>query len=278
MLERSRNRWDGSYTIFSGSLTEEQQRYRDYFETDLEKNNEDERLEEYLDRQEMLSDEKYSLRHFDFQEGYTVGPEDDQTSFVEKKAFKFKYRRALDKPEEYERRNKRMVEAQKARFQKSGVQNLIENYIREPAKYEKEYIKLIKSEAVSQYQDYFQTDKDEIETLVLEQNSVFFSTVFENWQLARRDSSSFQTFPLPAWNEELGFWSNAVSYLNEFSRIGENVAQIETKATLESLSQSSLVSQNNKQWWILNNSNNDKSIYKREGDIVFLFVIVDYLT
>ena len=67
MLERSRNRWDGSYTIFSGSLTEEQQRYRDYFETDLEKNNEDERLEEYLDRQEMLSDEKYSLRHFDFQ-------------------------------------------------------------------------------------------------------------------------------------------------------------------------------------------------------------------
>ncbi len=51
MLERSRNRWDGNYTIFSGTLTEEQQRYRDYFETDLEKNNEDERLEEYLDRQ-----------------------------------------------------------------------------------------------------------------------------------------------------------------------------------------------------------------------------------
>ena len=51
MLERSRNRWDGNYTIFSGTLIEEQQRYRDYFETDLEKNNEDERLEEYLDRQ-----------------------------------------------------------------------------------------------------------------------------------------------------------------------------------------------------------------------------------
>jgi hypothetical protein len=195
----------------------------------------------------MLSDERYSLRHFDFQEGYTVGPEDDQTSFVEKKAFKFKYRRALDKPEDYERRNKRMVESQRARFEKSGVQALIENYVRDPAKYEKDYINLVKSEAVSQYQDYFQTDKDEIETAVIEQNNVAFSSVFENWQLAHRDSSSFQTFPLPKWNNELGFWPNAVQYLAEFSRIGEQVAQIDTNATLQSLSQSSLVSQNKKE-------------------------------
>jgi hypothetical protein len=48
-----------------------------------------------------LSDEKYSLRHFDFQEAYVVGAEDDQTSYVEKKSFKFKYRRALDRPEDY---------------------------------------------------------------------------------------------------------------------------------------------------------------------------------
>lgn len=46
MLERSRKRWDNSYTIFSDELTEEIQRYRDYFETDLENYREDERLEE----------------------------------------------------------------------------------------------------------------------------------------------------------------------------------------------------------------------------------------
>jgi len=51
MLERSKKRWDGAYTLFTGTLTEEEQRYRDYFETDLEKNKEDERLEEFLDRQ-----------------------------------------------------------------------------------------------------------------------------------------------------------------------------------------------------------------------------------
>lgn len=160
MLEKSKKRWDGSYTIFSGTLTEQEQRYRDYFETDLEKNKEDERLEEYLDRQEMLSDERYSLRHYDFQEDYTIGPEDDQSSYVEKKAFKFKYRRALDKPEDYERRNKRMIEAQKGRFEKGNTLQVIENYIRDPVKFEKDYISLIKSEAVAQYQDYFQTDKD----------------------------------------------------------------------------------------------------------------------
>lgn len=55
-----------------------------------------------------------------------------------------------------------MVENQKSRFEKTNVQQLIENYLREPTKYEKDYISFIKSEALAQYQDYFQTDKDEI--------------------------------------------------------------------------------------------------------------------
>ncbi len=46
MLDRSRKRWDNSYTIFSDELTEEEQRYKDYFETDLQNYREDERLEE----------------------------------------------------------------------------------------------------------------------------------------------------------------------------------------------------------------------------------------
>lgn len=48
MLERSNKRWDNSYTVFSDDLTEEEQRYRDYFETDLQNYREDERLEEVL--------------------------------------------------------------------------------------------------------------------------------------------------------------------------------------------------------------------------------------
>jgi hypothetical protein len=36
MLERKRERWVENYTYFFGGLTEEEQMYRDYFETDLE--------------------------------------------------------------------------------------------------------------------------------------------------------------------------------------------------------------------------------------------------
>jgi hypothetical protein len=48
MLDRANKRWDNSYTVFSDDLTEEEQRYRDYFETDLQNYREDERLEEVL--------------------------------------------------------------------------------------------------------------------------------------------------------------------------------------------------------------------------------------
>ena len=48
MLEKANKRWDNSYTVFSDDLTEEEQRYRDYFETDLQNYREDERLEEVI--------------------------------------------------------------------------------------------------------------------------------------------------------------------------------------------------------------------------------------
>jgi len=38
-----------------------------------------------------------------------------------------------------------MIAAQKDRFGQKNVQQLIENYLREPTKYEKEYINFVKS-------------------------------------------------------------------------------------------------------------------------------------
>lgn len=110
-----------------------------------------------------------------------------------------------------------MIENQRTRFERANYDQLLQNYVNNPQAYEREYLNLVKSEAVSQYQDYFQTDKDELETAVLEKNSLLLSTVFENWHVPRYDSSSFQTFPLPQWNLELGFWSNAIALLGELS-------------------------------------------------------------
>lgn len=49
MLQRSQSRWSNDYTFFLGGLTEEEQRYRDYFETDLELEADNEAREELID-------------------------------------------------------------------------------------------------------------------------------------------------------------------------------------------------------------------------------------
>ena len=42
MLDRKKERWIENYTYFFGGLTEEEQQYRDYFQTDIENDPEDE--------------------------------------------------------------------------------------------------------------------------------------------------------------------------------------------------------------------------------------------
>lgn len=109
MLERASHRWDSNYAFYTGSLTEEEQKYRDYYETELEAYPEDENIEQLLDHQEVLLSGNYNKNLYDFQEGYTKNPEDDQTSLIEKKTFKFRYRLANETAENYKRRNDRMI-------------------------------------------------------------------------------------------------------------------------------------------------------------------------
>lgn len=98
-----------------------------------------------MDKQELLTDNKYNLNKFDFQEVYTGNPEDDQTSFVEKKIFKFKYRRALDSKADYDRRNTRMIEEQTKRFEEKKYLDTIQNYLLDPVTHEKAYLELLEN-------------------------------------------------------------------------------------------------------------------------------------
>lgn len=49
MTDRARERTHDNFAFFFGSLTEEEQKYRDYFETDIENDPEDEFVEELRD-------------------------------------------------------------------------------------------------------------------------------------------------------------------------------------------------------------------------------------
>jgi len=86
MKDREAERWQTNYTLFYGGRSEEEQKYIDYFETDLENEPEDEELEQRLDANEVFADGDYNIDKFDFQELYTRQPEDDASSFMDKKS------------------------------------------------------------------------------------------------------------------------------------------------------------------------------------------------
>lgn len=56
LLSRKRERWSENYTYFFGGLTEEEQQYRDYYETDLEMEPENDFLEGKADEAAIASE------------------------------------------------------------------------------------------------------------------------------------------------------------------------------------------------------------------------------
>lgn len=55
MLDKKRERWTENYTYFFGGLTEDEQMYRDYFQTDLEADPEDDFIESQIDELEIAA-------------------------------------------------------------------------------------------------------------------------------------------------------------------------------------------------------------------------------
>jgi len=113
-----------------------------------------------------------------------------------------------------------MIEEQKKRFDDKQQVQTIQNYLKDPATYEKEYLALLENESVSQYKDYFKSENDEFDNVVLGLNRKKLALAFENWQIEKQDRSTFQTFPLPEWNTDLGFWANALSFVSEVQKVG----------------------------------------------------------
>jgi hypothetical protein len=150
-------------------------------------------VEEHLDRENLLSKARYNLNRFDFQEEYVIGNEDDQSSYLEKKIFKFKYRRALDSSEDYGRRNERMIGNQSKRFDENNTIELIQNYLEDPETYQEAYLEMVQKESLKIYNDYFESDKDENFQLLTQVSPGALVPIFENFQLSKRNRGSFFT-------------------------------------------------------------------------------------
>ena len=93
MLEAKKKRWTENYTYFFGGLTEEEQQYRDYFQTDLENDPESEALEEFLDKERLALSGEFDTKQYDFIEtSLDLEVHENFEDIIEDKIFKFKYR------------------------------------------------------------------------------------------------------------------------------------------------------------------------------------------
>jgi len=67
-----------------------------------------------------MSTGEYRLQRFDFQEMYTHAPEDDQSSFFQKKIFRMKYRQFDSSVQDHYAREQKMLNGSLARYETEG--------------------------------------------------------------------------------------------------------------------------------------------------------------
>lgn len=66
MIQKREKRWNENYTFFFGELTEEEQQYRDYYETDIELHREDEVMDAMLDDKRIAETGDFNPSRFEF--------------------------------------------------------------------------------------------------------------------------------------------------------------------------------------------------------------------
>ena len=244
MLTRKKQRWVENYTYFFGGLTEEEQQYRDYFETDLEEDPEDAYVEDWLDHSELAASGEFDPERFDFIETTLyMEPHENFEDIVEDKIFKYKYRQFADGPESFERRNKRMVDrfAERARTRDPAIEaDIADIYMREsrdnsaaqialdgskwrPVAYEetapiREYML---NEGLQQYRDYYETDAEEQKAFEFLDNldnrgRIRFMEVFEDYTISKHDRKEYAMIQKREFNPELSAVSNLILDLVDF--------------------------------------------------------------
>ena len=184
MEERMKKRWTDNYTYFLGGMTEEEQQYRDYFETDIDSDPEDEFLEEMRDRERLALEGQFDPKLYDFVDtGLREEAHENYDDIIEDKIFKFKYRQNADPPQLYQERQQRLVDRFYERLadrDPSIGESLSELYLQDE-KYRSLPALLLESEkfgdialegtapyreymvkeGVQQYRDYFEDDPEE---------------------------------------------------------------------------------------------------------------------
>lgn len=184
MLERKRQRWTENYTYFFGGLTEEEQMYRDYFESDLEMDPEDDYADEQLDERALAAEGQFQFKKYDFVEtSLQTEPHETMDDVVDQKIFKFKYRMCNDDEPTYARRQGRVIERFVGRaktrdaaletdlfelYQQDLKDASVAQFMLDPASFKPHAVEQTRvfreymiKESNQQFRDYYESDSEE---------------------------------------------------------------------------------------------------------------------
>lgn len=204
MDQRAEQRWDQAFPVFSGRLTEEEQRFRDYFQTELEDSPLDEEVEQALDRREILSGPEYAFRNIDLQE-YDLA-EDTNIGYLEKVLFNFKYRQARNP--DHPRREAHLIAQQRQRFEAPEVRELLRRVAEDPASCRAEYLRFVSEEGLRMVKDYYAQENlgylDEVPASLKSS----FAEAYEDLTQLPKDTSSYVRHAMPAWDSRKGLLAN----------------------------------------------------------------------
>jgi hypothetical protein len=245
MLERKREREHAAFTYFFGNLTEEEQMYRDYYQTDLENDPESEVLEDKYDEELVLENGDFSHKRFQFlDQGLVYDNHESYEDLVEDKIFKFKYRKATDYGALYNRRQKRVVdrflqrlEKRDAAIEQDVAETLRQIQIKETLaallvddkpsvelfenKFSKPLRDYMLAESIQQYKDYYEDDPAERQFFeyldkISTRDNIRFMEIFEDYSVRHLDTKKHVRIPKREPNPELSLMGNFALDLIDF--------------------------------------------------------------
>ena len=259
MLDKKRERWTKNYTYFFGELTEEEQSYRDYFQSELELDPEDEHIDEKFDDVHIAAMGQFDPALYDFID-YTQSHDSHENydDIVEDKIFKFKYRQFADDRLTHERRNQRMIDRflERAKDRDPVLEqslndlltsdardNSIAQLFNDSTKFRnvaeeetRPFREYMVSESVQQFKDYYESDDEEnhfFEYLdnFTNRDKIRFMELFEDHTVDKLDHKNYIMIEKREYNPELSVFSNMVLDLVDFKDrvrpLSKDISQIE---------------------------------------------------
>jgi len=270
MITRRNERWAQNYTFFFGDMTEEEQQYRDYFESDPEVQAEDNDADEKHTDDLLAMSGQFNPALYDFQDlAHEWDLHEDYSDIVEQKIFKFKYRKFADSLNNHQRRQLRVESRfhERAKNRDPALeQNLNNLFLQNEKQFSyaqymvdaknfnntaetetRPFREYMVKEAVQQYKDYYESDADEQEFFQYLDNysnrdKIRMMELFTDYSAGGSIPKAHFMIPKREYNPQLSAISNMMLDLVDFKDrvrpLSNDIARIEQAVQHQKMSTS----------------------------------------